>query len=146
VHGRQRLFPVSRDDHSPSFAEFHESMTPFHLYLYGPSRGPIETSFEEVEARLIRLPLLHFEPDGFFVWTRCSGQQQVSGTIFDAQCKIQYCDLRGQCDHQMWQELCVAIAGGPRDGLEVLLLPNRQLQDLQSFEKSHWPETNLAEG
>lgn len=121
-------------------------MSPFHLYLYGPSRGPIETSFEEVEARLIRLPLLHFEPDGFFVWTRPSGQQQVSGMIYDAQCKLQYCDLRGHCSHEMWRELCVAITGGPCDRLEVMLLPNRQLQDLQSFEKNLWPETNLTEG
>ena len=114
-------------------------MTPFHIYLYGPSRGPIETSFEEAEARLLLLPMLHFEPDGSFIWTRQSGQHQICGTIYDAASRIRYCDLWGTCSLEMWRELCVAITGGSGDRFEVMLLPNQQLQDLQSFEKNVWP-------
>ena len=54
--------------------------------------------------------------------------------LYDAADQIRYCDLQGQCSLETWSELCEAIVGGPRDGLEVLLLPAQQLQDLQSFE------------
>jgi len=110
-------------------------MTPFHLYLYGPSRGPIETSFEQAETRLRKLPQLHFEPDGSFVWARDSGDQKIYGMVYDALGKIQYCDLQGSCSHSTWKELCQAITGGANDGLEVMLLPNRELQNLQNFEQ-----------
>ncbi len=114
-------------------------MTPFHLYLYGASRGPIASSFEEAEERLTQLPLLYFEPDGSFVWTRDAGNQKVYGMLYDAQEQIQYCEVRGQCDRQTWTMLCEAIAGDAGEALEVLLLPDRQLQDLQSFTKSLGP-------
>ncbi len=106
----------------------------FHVYLYGPQQGPIETSFEEAEARLSRLPKLHFEPDGSFVWARRQGSEQVFGMLYDAGGKLRYCDLRGHCDLAMWRELCRAIGGDQLKGLQVLRLPEQVLQDLQSFE------------
>ncbi len=109
-------------------------MTPFHLYLYGPNQGPIESGFEEAQSRLTQLPLLHFEPDGSFVWIRQSGQEQIYGMLYDAEGKIRYCDLQGKCSRQTWRDLCQAITGGPVEGLEVLRLPERSLQDLQTFE------------
>jgi len=114
-------------------------MTPFHLYLYGPKRGPIESSFEDAELRLKQLPMLHFEPDGSFVWTRESGKQQIFGMVYDAAGKIQYCDLRGCCKYQTWKLLCAAIAGEGVEEFEVMVLPDQQLQDLQTFEAKLWP-------
>ena len=113
-------------------------MSPFHLYLYGPSLGPIETSFEEAESRLIELPMLCFEPDGSFVWAQSGGHEQVYGMLYDAGGRLQYCDLQGRCSYQNWQSLCVAITGDPNHALEVMLLPHRELKDLQSFEETHW--------
>ena len=109
-------------------------MTPFHLYLYGPNQGPIETSFEEAESRLTRLPKLYFEPDGSFVWTRQAGREQIYGMLYDASGQVRYCDLQGKCTQRTWRELCRAIAGGAVEGLEVLRLPDQRLQDLQTFE------------
>jgi len=111
-------------------------MTAFHLYLYGPQQGPLETSFEEAESRLTGLPRLHFEPDGSFVWARDSGREQIYGMLYDAGGRIRYCELRGKCTQQTWRELCQAITGGAQEGIEILRLPGQVLQDLQSFEAS----------
>lgn len=109
-------------------------MTPFHLYLYGPRQGPIHASFEAARSRLVKLPLLHFEPDGSFVWIRQSGREQIYGMLYDAAGQIQYCDLQGKCTLQTWRDLCLAITGGSEEGLEILRLPDQTLQNLQSFE------------
>ena len=114
----------------------------FHLYLYGPGRGPIESSFEAAESRLTELPLLHFEPDGSFVWTRDSGAQQVFGMLYDAASKIQYADLRGRCECETWRQLCQAIAGRDPATLVVLQLPQQRWHDLQSFQSQIWPADN----
>lgn len=116
--------------------KFHGQMTPFHLYLYGPSQGPIATSFEDVELRLAKVERLHFEPDGSFVWSSKGGSEQVFGMVYDAAGKVQYFELRGHCRLQQWQFLCETLVGASSDGLEVLMLPHRELQDLQTFEES----------
>ncbi len=113
-------------------------MTPFHLYLYGPEKGPIDTSFEAAAERLERLELLHFEPDGSFVWTRDSGKQQIDGMLYDAAGRLQYVELQGKCALPTWQRMVTAIRGALSDDLVVMLLPQRQLQDLQTFEAIHW--------
>ena len=120
-------------------------MTSFHLYLYGPFRGPIETSFEKAAERLQRLPRLHFEPDGSFVWIPEPGKQQIFGMVYDAAGKVRYCDLQGHCDCQTWKELCQAITGDQSSDLEVMILPEQQLQDLQSFETNFWPPNESVE-
>ena len=116
-------------------------MNSFHLYLYGPQQGPIDTSFESASSRLEMLELLHFEPDGSFVWIRGAGEQQIYGMLYDAANQIQYSELQGKCHYDTWQQLLFAIRGGPPDDLVVMSLPERQLQDLQSFEKACWSET-----
>ena len=115
-------------------------MNPFHLYLYGPDQGPIDSTFEAASERLETLELLHFEPDGSFVWIRQSGKQQIYGMLYDADQKIQYGELQGKCEHETWLRLIAAIQGQASHPLFVMLLPERELQDLQSFENSHWPE------
>ena len=117
----------------------------FHLYLYGPDRGPIESSFEEAESRLAQLPLLHFEPDGSFVWIRDAGEQQIFGMIYDAGGRIQYCEIQGHCEYQTWKELHAAITGQSNPVIEVVRLPDQQLQELQLFEASLWPTVKSAD-
>lgn len=110
-------------------------MTPFHLYLYGAAQGPLPASFEDAESRLSELPSLHFEPDGSFFWTREAGREHVDGMLYDASGQIQYCVLQGHCSVETWQTLLRAIVGdGGADQLEILRLPQRRLQDLQTFE------------
>ncbi|TWU58891.1 hypothetical protein Poly51_16710 [Rubripirellula tenax] len=115
------------------------SSNPFHVYLYGRGREPIPTSFEASSSRLEGLPLLHFEPDGSFVWVRDGGGQQIYGMIYDAAGLIQYCELQGKCTLSTWVELRHAITGDPAsDDLELMRLPEQKLQDLQSFEQFVW--------
>ncbi len=116
-----------------------DSYCEFHLYLYGPNQGPIESSFEQAEARLNRLPKLHFEPDGSFVWALDEGRQQVFGMIYDAAERIQYCELRGCCSLTTWCELSNAIIGDRSDGHVILKLREGLLQDLPSFQRTQWP-------
>ena len=110
-------------------------MTPFHIHLFGPQRGPINSSFEDAERRLKRLPLLHFEPDGSFVWIREAGAQQIYGMLYDAANRLRYCDLQGHCTYETWCELRDAIATSQQQDLEVMLLAENVLQDLQTFEE-----------
>lgn len=106
----------------------------FHLYLYGPDLGPIDVSFETAAENLQLLEKLYLEPDGSFVWARDGGEQQVFGMIYDARDQIQYLELRGKCELSTWQTLIQAAVGSSIEGVCVLHLPDRQLQDLQDFE------------
>lgn len=110
----------------------------FHLYLYGPNRSPLATSFEAAAQRLERLERLHFEPDGSFVWARRQGLEQVFGMLYDAGGQLQYVDLRGRCRRETFAELIAAISGSLGE-MSVVQLPEGSLQDLQSFESNLWP-------
>ena len=111
----------------------------FQLYLYGPGKGPIDSTFEDAQHRLEQLPHLHFEPDGSFAWAVQPGSQEVFGMIYDSASKIQYCELRGTCGLHAWQQLCFAITGRNSVELEILQIPDGHLHDLQTFEQLHWP-------
>lgn len=111
-------------------------MKSFHLYLYGPGQGPIATTFEDVENRLANLERLYFEPDGSFVWSSEGGHEQIFGMVYDAAGQVQYFELRGNCRRSSWQRLLDSLIGGVTTDLQVLLLPRRELQELQTFEAS----------
>ena len=113
-------------------------MNEFHVYLYGPAKGPIESSFESAEMRLTELPRLYFEPDGSFVWALDQGRQQVFGMIYDAAGRIQYIELRGSCEKVTWRQLIGAATGSHSTDYLVLKLPEQRLQELQDFELEHW--------
>jgi hypothetical protein len=108
----------------------------FHLYLYGPDCGPIESSFEATAERLKSLEGLYLEPDGSFVWSKKGGGEQVYGMLYDAAEKLQYVELWGDCQRAKWQQIVQAIRGDATHDLAVMVLPERQLQDLQRFEES----------
>lgn len=70
--------------------------------------------------------------------------------IYDAAGCIQYVELRGQCDLATWQSdlatwqtLHFAINGCRIIDLKILKLPDRQLQNLQNFERSKWSANEL---
>ena len=110
-------------------------MNTFHLYLYGPNCGPIETTFDDASERLSNLDRLAFEADGSFVWTPTRGEQ-VFGMLYDAADRLQYVELRGQCNLACWQTLIQAVRGDCKHEMAVMSLPGRQLHDLQDFENS----------
>ncbi len=112
-------------------------MLSFHLYLYGPNHGPFSTSFEETAKRLERLTRMFFEQDGSFVWTPES-DQQIDGMLYDAQGKLQYVELKGICTLASWRVLLIAIGGDSQNGV-VMVIPTRELKDLPTFERAHWP-------
>ncbi|MCH1494907.1 MAG: hypothetical protein L7U72_06735 [Rubripirellula sp.] len=109
---------------------------PFHLYLYGRDRDPINTSFDAARLRMEQLPSLCFELDGSFAWMREPGTDEIYGIIYDASHQLQYVDLHGFCTKETFLQLCSAIIG--REGeecgdFEILLLPERKLQEFQDF-------------
>ncbi|MDA8744728.1 hypothetical protein N9N28_08855 [Rubripirellula amarantea] len=111
----------------------------FHLYLYGPNRGAMTTSFEDAAERLERMPKLYFEPDGSFVWARDGGNEQVYGMLYDAAGVVQYCDMRGKCQRDTFRQLCQAVSGTDHlPNLQIMRLPESQWQDFQSFEHLTW--------
>lgn len=117
-------------------AGFTKTMETFHLHLYGPDRGPLPTSFEQAFERLGQLPMIYLEGDGSFVWTQPGGREQIFGMLYDAADRLQYVELRGQCSVAIWQQLIGALRGESNHDLAVFRLPQRQWQDLQTFEET----------
>ncbi len=111
-------------------------MRHFHLYLYGPDCGPIESTFQDAAERLQTIGGLYFEPDGSFVWSPDAGKQSIYGMLYDANDQLQYVELWGSCDFSTWQQVMGSLVGPVKHDLAVMSLPQRQLQDLQSFEET----------
>ncbi|QDT13189.1 hypothetical protein [Planctomycetes bacterium K23_9] len=110
-------------------------MHQFHLYLYGPECGPIESTFDAAAARLQAIEGLYFEPDGSFVYSQAAGQQ-IYGMLYDAANQLQYVELWGDCKRPVWTKIVQAVVGPVDHELAVMCLPQRQLQDLQGFEET----------
>lgn len=118
----------------------------FHIHLYGPQesdqkpiaeRTPaIPTSFEAAQQRLSdALPDVLLEPDGSFAWA--GPTFQIVGMIYDAADQIQYVELRGHCDPAHLRQLIEILSGMSNiDQFLVMVLPERQWKNFQSFEKS----------
>ncbi|MEM9585641.1 MAG: hypothetical protein AAGA03_00045 [Planctomycetota bacterium] len=120
-------------------------MKPFHIYLYGPSQGPLTCSFEVACRQLQSLPGMFLELDGSFVWRPGIGAQsagghpatpQLDGMLYDAADQIQYVDLKGQCQQTHFRQICQCLALPPDSTADILVLPSRDLQTLQGFEQS----------
>lgn len=70
-------------------------------------------SFEQAAESLEQLPLLHFEPDGWFIWGKGAGQDrwQISGQLMDGGERLQYVVVRGTCPEPALDQLLEAVAG-----------------------------------
>ncbi len=81
----------------------------------GPS--PLAESFESVADQLSLLPNLHFESDGSFFW--CSIQRlstpgrswQLDGMVYDRENRVEYVELKGNCDQATWETLTRVLSG-----------------------------------
>ncbi|TWT98238.1 hypothetical protein [Stieleria varia] len=110
----------------------------FHVHLSAGRRASDEMSlsFEEAQQRLSELERLYFEPDGSFVWAGAGFQ--VFGMLYDAAGKLQYVELRGKCTLAAWRRLIECFvtinAAGQKSTIVVMVLPERQWQELQTFE------------
>ncbi len=109
----------------------------FHIYLYGPEQAALRASFEEASTRLQLLPRLYFELDGSFVWSAAQGEQ-IEGMLYDANERLQYVDLQGQCSRESWNAVLHAIVGSSASDCIVMVIPTRSLKNLPTFEQSVW--------
>lgn len=109
----------------------------FHLYLYGPGGGAMATSFDEVAKRLEQLDRLYFEPDGSFGWAP-SANESIFGMVYDAAGRVQYIELRGECELASWRKVTCAICDSRDEVMLVMCLQKRQLQEFQTFEETCW--------
>ena len=81
----------------------------------GPS--PMSVSFEWVAEKLLRMPNLHFEPDGAFTWgsterhSKAKRKWQLDGMIYDRENLIEYVELKGNCDRTTWESLTEVLSG-----------------------------------
>jgi hypothetical protein len=118
---------------------------PFHVYIYGPQGGPINSRFEDVADRLSQVDRLHIELDGSFVWVGTNWQ--LDGMIYDHDDCIRYVDLKGHCAVQQWRTLLQWLADpaetGQSSSFTIWAVHDRLLHDLQSFESIRWPENGI---
>ena len=81
----------------------------------GPS--PMSVSFEKVAGILSRFPNLHFEPDGAFTWGSIDRRSkderlwQLDGMIYDRENRIEYVELKGNCDRATWEAFTQVLSG-----------------------------------
>jgi periplasmic divalent cation tolerance protein len=81
----------------------------------GPS--PISICFEELAERLKRLPNVHMEPDGAFTWGSLERRStlertwQLDGMIYDRDNRIEYVELKGNCDRATWEAFTGMLSG-----------------------------------
>ena len=68
---------------------------------------PLGVSFDTVQSRLMELPQIHFEPDGFFLWSgNVAGERwQVDGNLFDRGEQLDHVELRGDIPTEPFRQL-----------------------------------------
>jgi periplasmic divalent cation tolerance protein len=78
---------------------------------------PMQVTFEAVADVLSRYPNLHFEPDGAFTWgsierrTKDLRMWQLDGMIYDRENRIEFVELKGNCDRATWQAFTQVLSG-----------------------------------
>ncbi len=81
----------------------------------GPS--PMSVNFENVADILSRYPNLHLEPDGAFTWGSVERRSQherlwqLDGMIYDRENRIEYVELKGNCDRAAWEAFTQVLSG-----------------------------------
>jgi hypothetical protein len=88
----------------------------------------MNVSFEMVAAALQRHPNVHFEPDGAFTWGSVEHRSpvhrlwQLDGMIYDRENRIEYVELKGNCDRATWQAFTQVLSGVEYGSLIVQLI------------------------
>jgi hypothetical protein len=85
------------------------------------STQPFAIGFEEAAERLTALdPMIHLEPDGWFIWHSPKEETpvwQINGNLYDRQQKLWYVPLRGTCPEAVLQQVLSALADDPQENL-----------------------------
>ncbi len=84
--------------------------------LVAPGGDPprlVETfvvTFEQARDRLLEIPRLDFEPDGYFVVAGASPERwQVDGHLFEYQERLHRVELHGMCPSEIFDELLSCV-------------------------------------
>ncbi len=81
----------------------------------GPS--PLTVNFEQAAEKLSAFSNVHFEPDGSFVWGSTEYRPstgrlwQLDCMVYDRANRIEYVELKGNCDRTTWESLISILSG-----------------------------------
>ena len=96
--------------------------------LAAPGGGPprlVETfalTFEQARDRLLAIPRLDFEPDGYFVVTGAAPERwQVDGHLFEYGERLHRVELHGTCPDNVFDDLLYCV-GWPESGVVFQLV------------------------
>jgi periplasmic divalent cation tolerance protein len=120
---------------SLSTAPIDQVLKSFHVHLVAKDGDHLGIKFDDACQRLDRVPRLHLELDGSFVWV--GEDWQMDGMLYDRNDLLRYVDLKGCCPKQIWADL-VSILADPSCVPQIISLPGGGLYDLQSFETLTW--------
>lgn len=102
-------------------------MLTFHVYIQSANpHGGLRVTFDAALASLARLPRLFIEPDGSFVWTESTPDDQswqVDGNLIDRGDVLDYVEAKGHCPQAQFDALLSAL-GWPEAKL-AFQLPQR---------------------
>lgn len=91
--------------------------------LRGMLAEPLPIDFATAEQRLGALPLMFFEPDGYFLWGRGSGVErwQINGQLTDDGQQMLYITARGRMPRQPFEQF-LTVFGWPDVPLAIQLV------------------------
>lgn len=79
--------------------------------------APFAVGFEQAAERLAELdPMIHFEPDGWFIWHSPKDESpvwQINGNLYDRQERLWLIPLRGKCPESVLMRLLTVLANEP---------------------------------
>ena len=83
----------------------------------GVAREPFSISFEDAAEQLAALDaMIHFEPDGWFIWHSPKDEQpvwQINGNLYDRGGQLWYVPLRGTCPEGVFRRMLAVLADEP---------------------------------
>jgi hypothetical protein len=89
-------------------------MLRFHVTIQGAGeQAPLAVGFEVARERLEVLPRMFIEPDGSFVWTGMTKEDeawQVDGNLIDRGDVLAYVELKGGCPSERLDALLRALS------------------------------------
>jgi len=96
-------------------------------------------SFEGLVAALSDLPGMVFELDGSFVWVdhQSHPPRQMDAMVYDRDGRLEYVDVKGDCNLEQWRALCHAICS--LDISEDTRIYNDQ--SIDTIIRVHWTQT-----
>lgn len=111
-------------------AEFHAIVRPAGRLEDGFGR-----SYEDVAEELAKIPRLHIEPDGSFVWVSAENvSRKINGQITDDGHQVMYIEFRGKAASSDLQPILATLRGAAAP-LQFQLLPTGDMIDEAEFSR-----------